>query len=207
MKPIAYHRVISFLLTKRTIESYEKLSGNSYQITDSITGITSWCDFVNQDEWGECTNAFQSNDQAEFLHKHLFELDIDSIENEYSIKIDRKSIPEKKSKTTQGYNVDTKQSIKEALNKKLVKKYPYQKNGYQRKGVLILGIFDPAFAGFKSDIELNRDVLDNLKIEVHLICTSSSFEKILLVDVMTPFQSDPQNRAFELFTSVENITI
>lgn len=207
MKQIKYHRVLSFLLTKKTILSYEKFSGKSYQISDSITGSTAWCDFVNQEEWGECTNAFQSNAQAEFLYKHLFNLDIDTIENEYAIKIDTKSVPEKKSKTSQGYKINTKQSIKETLCKKLVKQYPYQKNGYLKKGVLILGIFDPAFAGFKNDIELNKHVLANLKTEMHLMCTSSSFEKIFLVDIMTPFQENHQNYVFELFTSSENINI
>ena len=107
MKEISYQRVLKFLLEKRAIESYVKFSGKAYQIADSITGTTSWCDFVNQDDWGECTNAFQKNGEAEYLHKSLFNIDIEAIKKEHSIKIDEASIPSQKLDIIRGYPVNT----------------------------------------------------------------------------------------------------
>lgn len=201
MKLLSYHRTISFLLTKRTLQSYEKLVGESYQIADSITGVNYWCDFYNKEEWGECTNAFQNDAEAEYMFKNLFNPDLNAIESEYSIQIDKTTIPTPELDKVRGYQVNTKDIIKKSLHKKLKKKYPHQEKGFPQKGTLILGIFDPAFGGFKEDLELNKDSLRTLKNDISQLCATSSFRKVILVDVLTAFQNDPDNRVYELFSS------
>lgn len=202
MKLLSYHRTISFLLTKRTLQSYEKLVGKSYQIADAITGANYWCDFYNKEEWGECTNAFQNGVEAEYMFKNLFNPDLEAIETEYSIQIDKTTIPTPELDKVRGYQVNTKDIIQKSLHKKLKKKYPHQENGFPKKGTLILGIFDPAFGGFTADFELNIDSLRTLKKDIFPLCATSTFRKVILVDVLTAFQNDPDNRVYELFSSI-----
>lgn len=206
MKLLSYHRAISFLLTKRTLQSYEKLVGKSYQIADSIAGANYWCDFYNNEEWGECTNAFQNDAEAEYMFKNLFNPDLKAIETEYSIRIDKTTIPTPVLGKVRGYQVNTKDIIKNSLHKKLKKRYPHLENGFPQKGTLILGIFDPAFGGFTADLELNRDSLHTLKDDTSQLYKSSTFSKVILVDVLTPFEVDPKNRVYELFNSASNST-
>lgn len=206
MKLLSYHRTISFLLTKRTLQSYEKLVGKSYHIADSITGANYWCDFYNNEEWGECTNAFQNDAEAEYMFKNLFNPDLKAIETEYSIQIDKTTIPTPELDKVRGYQVNTKDIIKKSLHKKLKKRYPHVENGFPQKGTLILGIFDPAFGGFTEDLELNIDSLRRLKNDTSQLCVTSTFSKVILVDVLTPFEADPENRVYELFNSASNST-
>lgn len=198
MKEISFHRALSFLLTKRTIQSYSKLTGKSYQIADTITGNSSWCDFFDQNDWGECTNAYQSDEQAKFQYQNLFSLDIQKLESEYPIKIVDLP-PAEIIKESGVYVVNTSESLSCVINKKLKKNYPYQSKSYSRKGTLIVGIFDPVFGGFVQDLEINQNSLLQLKQELRPQFDDSSFSKILLVHPLTPFQDDPKNHTYELF--------
>ncbi len=48
MKPITFHRAIKFLLTERTVRSYEELVNKKLQILDAIAGQQGWCDFEEE---------------------------------------------------------------------------------------------------------------------------------------------------------------
>ena len=123
-----------------------------------------------------------------------------------AIEIDKATIPNPELDKIRGYQVNTKDIIKKSLHKKLKKRYPHQENGFPQKGTLILGIFDPAFGGFTADLELNKDSLRTLKNDTSQFCATSTFSKVILVDVLTPFEADPKNRVYELFNSTSNLT-
>jgi hypothetical protein len=146
-------------------------------------------------------NTFQTSEEAKHMFQNLFNPNIEFIESTYSIQIDKKTIPTFKPGIIRQFRVNTKQIIKDVLIKKTKKNYPYKENGYSRKGILILGVFDPSFGGFKRDVEFNERSLKNLKMEVYTECVEGSFQKILLVDVLTPFHNDISNRTFELFNA------
>ena len=69
MKPITFHRAIKFLLTERTIKSYGRLVNKKFQLLDTISGRTDWCDFVGENEWGECTNVIQKMKKRNIFFK------------------------------------------------------------------------------------------------------------------------------------------
>lgn len=199
MKTISYHRAVRFLHTQKTVQSYAKVTGKSFRVNDSIDGTTSWCDFLGEEEWGECTNAYQGEMEAGFLHKTHYNLNIEAFEKEYLVEIKKSSIPNEKLKEYRCYYpVNSKQIVKDGLVKKLEMRYRYRENGFSEKGTLILGIFDPVFGGFTNDLELNKPFLEKLRIELLPQFLKSSFRKIVLVDVLTLFQSDLKNLMYEL---------
>jgi hypothetical protein len=61
MKTITHHRVLTYLLQNRVINSFSKMSKKNFRNGDLITGETSWCDFVNESEWGEIVQVHQEN--------------------------------------------------------------------------------------------------------------------------------------------------
>lgn len=140
------------------------------------------------------------------MFKNLFNPDLKAIETEYSIQIDKTTIPTPELDKVRGYPVNTKDIIKKSLHKKLKKRYPHVENGFPQKGTLILGVFDPAFGGFTEDLELNKDSLRRLKNDTSQLYMTSTFSKVILVDVLTPFEADPENRVYELFNSASNST-
>lgn len=200
---IPFQRILKFQITKRIIDSYGKLVNKKFQLADHISGSQGWCDFFNQNEWGECTNTFQNPQEAEYIHKNLFKLDIEAIEKEYQIKVDKKTIPNQKQNIFREYSVNTNDRIIKRLEDKLNKKYSYEKYGFINKGILIVGIFDPSFSGFINDIELNKSVLDKLQKEMQTKCINSSFRKVLLVDALAPFENNLQNHVYEFFYFID----
>lgn len=199
MKTIAFQRLISFLLTERTVKSYEGLSKKQFQLMDSPSGQTGRCDFIGEDQWGECTNIFQSHAEAKHLFQNLFAItSLKEIEEKYGVQIEPNSIPNAQEMMWREYEVNTKAKIKEEIEKKLKKSYPYPKNFYSAKGTLIVGIFDPSFSGFKRDIEISSHYLNALANDIHPLFKYSSFSNILLVDAMSPFDQEPENLTYML---------
>jgi len=200
MKPISLHRVNQYCLVKQIVEKFEALKKQKFQIADKLGGQQGWCDAVDSDndDWLECVSVFQNEDLAENILKKLVCLvDIPQIEQEHSIKIDPNSKP--CSKEIGVYSVDTKTGIRDVVIKKTDKNYPYLINGYSEKGILIVGIYDPLFGGFKKDIELTELRLSDLREETQSLMKSSSFNEILLVDALSNFHHDPENLTYRLF--------
>jgi hypothetical protein len=202
MKNISFHRIISYLLTERTIESYGSLVNKKFNILDALSGTTGWCDFTSPDRWGECTNVFQNSSEAEYLFRNLFKLnDIEEFENRHRIKITPSSIPNSQGGDCREFTVDTRTILRDGIEKKLKKKYPHSANGYSSKGVLLVGIFDPTFGGFQKDIEISSSYLEKLSIDIDPLFQRSSFCEILVVDVLTPFHKNSENLTYLLKTN------
>ncbi len=193
MGVIAFQRAVKFFIAKRTVESYSKLTGKKFKIADNLTGNVGWCDFLGEEEWGECTDAFQSGEEAKHLLQNLFSLDVEALEKEYLIRIDPKSLPSPKIDVMREYRINTTSSIENVIQKKLQKPYPYLSKGYPKKGVLIVGVFDPAFQGFKKDFEVTQTYLEKLSNSIQASVQNSSFDKVILVDALAPFHADPEN--------------
>ena len=204
-KMVTHHRVLTYLLQDRTINSYAKMMKKAYRNADSITGTTSWCDFLNEDDWGEIVLVHQENLSMEWLRKHMFSINVKEVEERYKIKIDPASIPPPLPGVCLSPTIllDTQSAIRLGLEKKLNKTYPYQREGYANSGTLILSIFDPHFGGFNEDLEIRCNTLDleGLKKIAETLAPTSSFRRVLLVDGLTPFEENPPNCVYELFHS------
>lgn len=50
LKTTTFQRLISFLLTERTVRSYGKLVNKEFHLVDSPCGQTGWCDFIRDNE-------------------------------------------------------------------------------------------------------------------------------------------------------------
>ncbi len=199
MNIVAFQRAVKFFISKRTVESYAKLIRRKFEITDNLAGNAGWCDFLGEGEWGECTDAFQSGEEAKHLLQNLFSLDVESLEREYLIRIDPKSIPSHGIDIMREYQINTASSIEKVIQKKLQKPYPYLSKGYPKKGSLIVGVFDPAFQGFKKDFEITQTYLKELSNSIKASVQNSSFDKVILVDALAPFHADPENLVCSLF--------
>jgi hypothetical protein len=202
MNEITFQRAVKFFIAKRTVESYSKLTEKNFEITDSLAGNTGWCDFLGADEWGECTDAFQSGEEAKYLLRNQFSLDTQSLEKEFHIRIDPNSIPTHGIGAMRKYQINTASSIENVIQKKLQKSYPYVAKGYHKKGTLIVGIFDPAFQGFKKDHEITPAYLERLSKMIKPSIQNSSFDKVVLVDALAPFHTDPENLVSSLFPTL-----
>jgi hypothetical protein len=174
-----------------------------------LGGPQHWCDFEGTDvqgtpSWGECTSTFQNDDEdndkntgqknkeAEYLMKNLFNFDIQKIESTYGIKITRTNTAHLSGETiTRPSN--TFGALKTALRKKLEKTYPFEDNGFSRKGILVVGLVDPLFAGFKKDIELPQETLQALSREKEALIKNSCFASVVLVNELADTNYDADN--------------
>jgi hypothetical protein len=198
MKTISFQRMVSFLLTERTVKSYEKFVNKKFELMDSPSGQTSWCDFSGAEEWGECVNVIQKS-EGEYLFKNLFKIgDLNEIEQRYGVKVELNSIPMAQGMESREYPLGIKDKIRQEVEKKLKKTYPHQANSYPQKGILIVGILDLFFCGFKNDIEISQGYLDALAVDIEPFFQQSSFSSILLVDAMNPFGQDFENSTYKL---------
>lgn len=204
IKMVTHHRVLSYLLQNRTILSCGKLDKKEYRNVDSITGTTGWCDFLNESEWGEIILVHQENLLVQWLRGHLFEIDVKKVEEQYQIQVDPDSIPPplQDSCISPTILLDTHSAIRTGLEKKLNKIYPYQREGYLTKGTLVLAIFDPNFEGFSKNLEIECNTLDleSLKKLAEALAPKSSFNRVLLVDGLVPFDENPKNSTYELLS-------
>ncbi len=199
MKNRTFQNVIRFLLMERTIKSYGKLVNKKFQLLDTISGRTDWCDFVGENEWGECTNVIQNDEEAKYLFQNLFNIkDFQEFEKMYGIKIAPNSIPSSQGGDWREYRVDTKSRLRAGIEKKLTMIYPYQMNTFLETGTLIVEILDPSFCGFKKDIEISSSYLNKLSIDIDPLFQKSSFSSILLVDALNPFDQDVENSTYKL---------
>jgi hypothetical protein len=205
IKMITHHRALTYLLQNRTIASYAKMMKKEYQNADLITGTTSWCDFLSDDEWGEIVLIHQKNLPVQWLRTHVFSFNVKEVEERYKVQIDPKSIPPPMPEVCMSPTIrlDTQSAIRVGLEKKLNKSYPYLREGYSSLGTLILSIFDPHFGGFNKDLEIQCNTLDleSLKQVAGDLSVTSSFKRVLLVDGLTPFEENPANCVYELFPS------
>ncbi len=200
-KKITYQRVLAYLLQDRLISCYNDLKQKQYQNLDSITGRTAWCDFSGGDEWGEVSLVYQEDLPVRCLWNMLFSIDdIDATQKKYQIEIDPKSIPSSHETESPTIKIETQSAIEISLEKKLNKKYPYEKEGFPCKGTLILGISDPTFSGFTNNLEIRHGVLDleALKTITKKLSLNSCFERVLLVNSLVPFDQNPENDTYPL---------
>lgn len=93
-------------------------------------------------------------------------MNVHAFEKQYPVIIDPKSIPP----SLEGpaispvIQLNLQSAIQTELEKKLTKKYDYQKRGFSEKGTLVLPIFDLLFGGFQDDMEIkHRNLLEDLK--------------------------------------------
>lgn len=191
--------MIRFLLMERTIKCYGKLVHKNFKLLDTVSGETAWCDFVGENEWGECTNVIQNDKEAKYLFQNLFNIkDLHEFEKMNGIKIGPISIPSSQGGDWREYYVDTKSRLQAGIEKKLTMTYPYQANSFLKKGTLIIEILDPSFGGFRKDIEISRSYLDKLAVDIDPLFQKSSFSSILLVDALNPFDQDVENSTYKL---------
>lgn len=203
MKTITFQCAIKFLLTERTVKSYERLVNKKFQVLDAITGQQGQCDFAGEEEWGECTNVIQTNEEAH-LFQNLFGIkDFQEFENLYGVKLAPNSIPSSQGGDWREYRVDTKSRLQAGIEKKLTMTYPRKVNSFLKKGTLIVEILDPSFCGFKRDIEISSSYLGKLAIDIDPLFQKSSFSSILLVDALNPFDQDAENSTYKLKESLQ----
>ena len=204
MKSIKHHRVLTYLLQGRAINSYAKMRRKAFRNADLITGSTGWCDFLGEDEWGEIVLVHQEQLPMQWLRTNLFSIDVAKVEEKYQIQVDPASLPSplKPGEYIESPTIrlDTHAAIVKALENKLNKVYQYQREGFSDKGILILTIHDPNFGGFNNDLEIRCNTLDlnALKVMTKNLAPTSSFRKILLVDGLVPFETSPGCHTYEL---------
>jgi len=205
MKSIKHHRVLTYLLQERSIDSYAKMRRKAFRSVDLITGSTGWCDFLGENEWGEIVLVHQEELPVQWLRTSLFSIDVAKVEEKYQIQVDvdPTSLPSplKPSEYVESPTIrlDTHAAIVKALENKLNKVYHYQQKGFSDKGTLILTIHDPNFGGFDNDLEIRCNTLDlaALKALSKNLAPMSSFRNILLVDGLVPFETSPSRRTYE----------
>ncbi len=195
---ISEHRAKTFLLEKELIKNYSQLSQKKFIQMDELTGRKHWCDMSTDREWGECTQVFQSNREAKIILKDLFKLDKERFEKEYEVSITpfSQAFQEKK---CYSYKLNTRESLKEALQKKLKKLYPYIQNNYSQKGLLLVGITQPVFNDFRNDGEISIVFLKKLRDDLCSVFKASSFKRVLLVNALSPFHENPEMSTYDLF--------
>ncbi len=203
-KNITYQQALKYLVPDRIIKSYGEVVNKQYQLLDTISGSTAWCDFRTGLEWGEFTFTFQADLLAKFYNQKLYKINIAEVEAKCGIKIDPNSIPVVEDYSTAEYPVRSKEKISESLETKLLKSYPFQKNGYTEKGTLLISILDATFGGFVSDQELQAmNVLEEIQQEFKEKFQKSCFKEVVLIDGLVDPKLDPANSIFRLF-SAEN---
>lgn len=198
-KERTHHQVLKYLLTERTVNCYSKLEGRNFQVCDSIHGQDGWCDFVDKYEWGECTNAYQDEQAAEYIMKNLFSLrDRQALEEQYCITIKNPSQHHSQVQEM-GYLCNTRERVALEMSKKFKKLYRHAENGYRDKGTLLVGIAEMTFCGFGRDPEFRESHLKELHDRTFAEFQNSVFNKVLLVSALDPFHEDPSAFVYRLF--------
>jgi len=139
----------------------------------------------------------------EHYKKYGFRIDIAQLEEKYDIRIAKKSIPTilEKSSMPPSYETNIQVPAEIQLEKKLKKPYPYKQKGFKDKGILLLSIFNPLFAGFQNDVEIRCScLLENLKKIAEKHISQSAFNQVMIVDSLSPLEKDPDRCIYELIS-------
>ncbi|MBX9924136.1 MAG: hypothetical protein K2Y01_08515 [Rhabdochlamydiaceae bacterium] len=80
MKIITYQQALKYLVPERIIKGFGTVTNKSYEVLDTISGETAWCDFKSNTEWGEFTFTFQDDLLAKFYNQNLYVINIGEVE-------------------------------------------------------------------------------------------------------------------------------
>lgn len=192
LKKIIYQRVIQFFRAKKAVGLYSKISNNSFEFRDVLGGSQHWCDFDNGVCWGEYTSLFQNDEEAKYIHQQLYHIDIHKLREDYKIEIDVNSIPSQRGSESRSYSVNTIEEIEQVARKKAQKFYPYKENNFSTKGILLIGIVDPVFGGFGTDLEVTEYRLNKIAQTLRPLMDQSCFEKIVIIDELARMENTNQ---------------
>ena len=193
IKKITYQRVIQFFRAKKAVDIYSKITNNSYEFRDVLGGSQHWCDFDEGVSWGEYTSLFQNDEEAKYIHQQLYHIDIQNLTEDYKVEIDVNSIPPQGKSELRSYPVNTIEEIEQAARKKIQKSYPHKENNFSSKGILLIGIVDPVFGGFRADMEVTEYTLSKVAQNLRPLIDQSCFEKIVIIDELARLENTNQS--------------
>jgi hypothetical protein len=192
LKKITFQRAVQFLRTKKAVDIYSKITNKSYVFRDVLTGPQHWCDFDDGICWGEYTSCFQSDEEAKYIQQQLYYINSQRLAEVHKVEVDENSLPQRGNSKRRWYSVNTIEGIEKAARKKLQKLYPYKENNFSSKGILLIGIVDPVFGGFKTDVEVTEYELNKIAQKLRPCMDQSCFEKIVIIDELERLENTDQ---------------